>query len=219
MPLRSPSRPGPTRIRDRYSLTRRARLRGRSTRQIWLKLPSTCSAMDTAVKNRNSKADAGQHVALGVVNETDDALRELGASLAERAEKLEQERLQLAVKAEGLEHRETDREERNHRQDRDVHEPHGVQRQRSRGHVPQHRVDEPDDGDRGSRRRRQRCDRADARAAPRSCGSGVGTLRCRNQSGRVSRSRAWRYLAVVRRMISAGSSGPGAFLSQSRVSR
>ncbi len=62
--------------------------------------------------------------AADVVDEADDARRELAGARAERRQEIEDQRLEVAVDTQGLEHRESEGEQRYDREHRGVHQAH-----------------------------------------------------------------------------------------------
>ena len=75
------------------------------------------------------EADRAEHADVDVLDELDDALGDLDALLAQRLEEREQHGADLVVDAEGLQHREAEREQRHERQQRGVDQPHRAQRE------------------------------------------------------------------------------------------
>ena len=124
-----------------YSATRRPKLRGCSTCQR--KFETVLDFLDGADEGPGQQYQAhGAHDAAGdAAGELQHAHRELlRGTAAERPEELEHERLQIAPAAEDLEHRETEGEQRNQRQQRGVHQAHRPQVDLPAGQIPQHRV-------------------------------------------------------------------------------
>ena len=93
--------------RLRYSATRRAKLRGCSTRHRKLKLSSTFLIVPSRVHSEQREAHRADDAAADAVRELHDARGDLGgALLAHRTEELEHDGLEVAVGVEALEHRE-----------------------------------------------------------------------------------------------------------------
>ena len=132
---------GPTIITTRYSLTRRARLRGRSTCQVKFSASSIFWIIEMTVKSRNTKPIVPSSVALHVLDELHDLRGQLEALLAERAQELVQHGLELAVVAEGLQHRERDGHDRHDREQRRVDEAHRAHAEIAAREIAHQRVD------------------------------------------------------------------------------
>ncbi len=107
---------------------RRAQLRSCSTRQRKLKLSSTFWIVLSNVQIGRAKPTDPTHAAADVIREFHDPRGDLGrARLTHRAEELENDRLEVTMCAEALEHGEREGDERHHREERRIHEPHCTQ--------------------------------------------------------------------------------------------
>ena len=113
----------------RYSTTRRAMLRARCTRHTKFRLSSTFLTVPSSVHSSSAKPTMPTRPAADVLGELHEPVRDLHACIADGAEELQQEGLELAVRAEGLEHREAQCDQRNQRQQRGVDQAGGAQRQ------------------------------------------------------------------------------------------
>ena len=118
---------GPITIRLRYSLTRRI------DRARALDVPGEVEGSLEFLDRRHDRveqereADRAQHVAAHVVHEGHDLLGQLAGALADRPQELVDQRLEVAVHAEALQHGEREGDERHERQQRRVDEAHRAQ--------------------------------------------------------------------------------------------
>ena len=143
---------GPTSRKLKYSLNRRAKLLGRSTRQTKLKLLSTFCAIDNAVNSKITMAMLASAEPLTLSTKLDHSARELAGARAERGKKAPQHRLEIAMQAQTLQHREREREQRHDREHRRVDEAHRAQGQVAVREIAQQGVRVPR-GDEPPRRR------------------------------------------------------------------
>ena len=119
---------GPTMSSATYSVTRRAKLRGSSTRHRKLKLSSTFLMVPNRVQSSSARASGPTQARADAVGELHDLLRELARPC--RPSGLKNSRMigcSSRWRAEGLEHGECKRKERHQRQQRRVHESHGME--------------------------------------------------------------------------------------------
>ena len=79
--------------------------------------------------DQQGEPDRAEHADVHVLDESDQAAADLLALLAERGEQIVEQRLDLVVHAERLQHRKAQREQRHHRQQRRVDEAHRPQRE------------------------------------------------------------------------------------------
>ena len=132
---------GPTMSSATYSVTRRAKLRGSSTRHRKLKPSSTFLMVPNRVQSSSARPREPTRPVLTLVGELHDLLRELaGADSPMGLKNSRMMRLQLAMRAEGLEHGERERDERHQRQQRRVHQAHGIEVDLAARQVAQQRV-------------------------------------------------------------------------------
>ncbi len=111
--------------------------------------------------DQDHEADRAEHRRLRVLDELHELDRELDAFLAERPQELGQHGLELAVVAEGLEHRERDGDDRHQREQRRIHEAHGAQAEVAAEQVAQQRVGV-------AQRRREQVESRGCRSSPAS---------------------------------------------------
>ena len=177
------------------------------------------------------KADSSEDTAVDVMDELHDVVRDLDTFLTEWFEQQVHALLELPVNSETLEYRETEGDQRYDRQQGRIDQTHRPHAELAAQHIAQYAVQV-------AQRRTQDPARQSVAAYCVTPDEFVELLdrvhrhtvivlvavgarpsaRSYNQAC-VNRASASRYFSAVCCMTSAGSSGPGAFLSQSSVSR
>ena len=89
---------------------------------------------------QQGKTERAEHAHFYILHKPDDVLRDLGALRTQRRQQIEQQRLDLVVHSESLEHRKTDRQQRHYRQERGVNKTHGPQIQLTTHKLPEQHV-------------------------------------------------------------------------------